>query len=658
MFGPKMKINQSRCLESIGPYNEVYEAFEPLFLSVFQQRTVYSQQVGLEWYERMPKLEKRLLDFVASGTSDIGLLVGPIGIGKSSALRYLTHSGWNGLPGTETILIDLSRKKAALSVLELPAEFRTASAVSQKHESEARIATCLAAEIEGHISTQVDFAAEIDELYDFFVENNKDLLMPEGFFNPSDLETRRAILSAVQSRHRLAFLFVCLKYYGIKRSLQRLVLVIDNCDQKDPVLIESFVDSLCHLDRCFENIKGSYDSFPILTALVSCRPATRWLLESESNKNALGSHGWRAISLDTPCALAALLRRRTKAFAPGTDLRQMRITSRNGITWEVDRPERFLGKLAESLEAHGHGTMLGALCNWNMADAMVALCDVLSNKHYIDLDRVIGDVVPEHEHPNIGIPWTSILRALAYGSPSGTPIYPVRNTRVPNVLSGTVSALPKTLLKPRLLEWLLKHASGEHANTAAIIELFTSCFAITSADLLLQCDELYSEGLVETHRGYTPSQCGHDCGLQCTPRAAQLWQDLSMHDVLLCCYRDDFYLGDHLSWTKTPTSQLQLAERCLVVLELCEWIFEAERRELLNIVQRIGGVAFVNEFGESLISEHLVLGFSSALYTFYQRYVSDLPESWSLESRLRDLDSKCQALKAKCFTEPTMTDAG
>jgi len=271
-----MKINGGRFSETVPPFNEVYDAFEPLFISLFEQRQLYQRAGDAAGYVPMPEVETRLNNFVQSGSTELCLFVGPIGIGKSSVLRHLAATNWGKRTDTETIFIDLSRRKAILPNLS------EAESLSQDTDPLAvnrRIDAYIAAELESHMSGRLNFNEEVENLYAFVWENNRELLMPHATFGPTSIEERAGLLRYLQSEKRIPFLFVLLKYYALAKQLKNLVIVVDNCDQKDSILIEGFIDTLCHLDRCFEHIEGPYDWLPRLTCVISCRPSTRWLAD-------------------------------------------------------------------------------------------------------------------------------------------------------------------------------------------------------------------------------------------------------------------------------------------------------------------------------------------------------------------------------------------
>jgi hypothetical protein len=90
-----MRINDGQCTESARPYNEVYDAYKPLFLKILSQRPVHLDPEFTKAYVSMPQAEKDLMDFVKSGCTEIGLLEGSIGIGKSSVLSYLSRTHWS-----------------------------------------------------------------------------------------------------------------------------------------------------------------------------------------------------------------------------------------------------------------------------------------------------------------------------------------------------------------------------------------------------------------------------------------------------------------------------------------------------------------------------------------------------------------------------------
>lgn len=470
--------------------------------------------------------------------------------------------------------------------------------------------------------------------------------MPEAFFRPTDRESKLQLLRAAQARNRITFLFVSLKYYAVTRELRKLIMVIDNCDQKDPILIESFVDTLCHLDRCFEGLVGSYDIIPDFISIVSCRPPTRWMLETAAHENSLGSHGWKSITVDTPCSLAQLIRQRFEHSQHRDKLGTVHIRSNNGIVWETARHELLLHRLCDALEHAKQGSRLLALSNGNVADALKAMIEILSNRYFIDLDAIVGDVV-EQQRSTVGtLCWPDIIRTLAYGNPASTPIYPVRHTRIPNMLSGAYSLFPKDFLKPRIIQLLVINAKGADGtcNVDDLFELANTFFAKTREAVTALLDELYEQQLIDTDCGHAPSASGSRYSIVATSRSRQLWDDLAASDVLLACYRDDLQLSSKHQYQRIPTHTLTLKQRCEELLWLCEDAIEAEVRELEALSQRASYCDFAEAFGGTLISERMLAGVGVGMYTFYRHHLRER-DGLGLEEQLKALDSHLIAAK-------------
>ena len=549
-----------------------------------------------------------------------------------------------------TIYLDLNRRKASFKSLNLPNEFGQLEKNQKKELAYDRVSTYVASEIEAHLTGEMDFNEEAENLFDFFWENNRELLMPQATFKPAEVEDKKKVLQIIQSQKRIPFLFVCLKFYALSQRVKNLIIVIDNCDQKDQILIEAFIDTLCHLDHCFENIKGSYDFLPRLTSIISCRPATRSMLENAKAHSAFGSHGAKIISIEAPCSLSELVKQRVIRMEKGSSFNEVEITSRNGMLWTFMRSEQFLNKLSESLESNRHGTLLLALCNWNVADGLSALAEVLSNRHFVDWDRIIADVVPEEGVPEAGFSKNTILRALAYGNSGGDPVYPTRRTRIPNIISGEKSVFPKTFIKPRILQLLLTRSQKSHAfwHLSELTNFATDFFGKPEKDTLLILDEMYYQGLVDTNWGYEPSSKHAGCEIFATPRASCLWDEFKDSNFLLGFYRDDLELTSRHQCIRVPTYQLDLTQRCSEDLAFLQDSLEGELRELQLIASRSKIVEFLDLFENTFFSEIIFSGVGVAVFTFYRKYLRNF-HSLGIEAKYKHISESLITEKQKLF---------
>ena len=319
------------------------------------------------------------------------------------------------------------------------------------------------------------------------------------------------------------------------------------------------------------------------------------------------------------------MRQRIAHSKPDSSYRDVKITSRNGIMWEFHRNDSLLQKLADSLESKGHGALILSLCNWNVADGLVALTEILSNRYFGDFDRIIGDIVPDDGHPETGFSKLTILRALAYGNPVNDPIYPVRRTRIPNLITGVHSKFPKSFLKPRLLQLMISRTENTDISwkMGELAEFSKTFFGKPEKDTFELIAELYDQGLADCDRGHRPFISDSDCDICATPRAVSLWKELADSDYLAAIYRDDLDLSDRHQWKRVPTLQLELQQRCLELLALCHSCVEGELNELRQIASRADVSAFMSYYGDTLFSERVLAGIGLAIHRFYRRYITN-----------------------------------
>ncbi|MFA6076707.1 MAG: hypothetical protein WC735_01380 [Candidatus Paceibacterota bacterium] len=150
-----------------------------------------------------------------------------------------------------------------------------------------------------------------------------------------------------------------------------------------------------------------------------------------------------------------------------------------------------------------------------------------------------------------------------------------------------------------------------------------SYFAKKPEQMSDMLDELYAERLIESDRGYAPSLLSPGDAITVTPRARKIWEELATNDTLLGCFRDDLHLSERHNWTRIPTHQLDIRQRCREVLALCQDAVEGEAAELLRLKNDDILDDFRIEFGNEWISDRLLNGFSAGIYSFYTRYIQD-----------------------------------
>jgi len=308
----------------------------------------------------------------------------------------------------------------------------------------------------------------------------------------------------------------------------------------------------------------------------------------------------------------------------------------------------FLERFCESLEVHENDKLITELCNYNIADALKALTEIVSNKHFIDYDRIIGDFAIEDQKPEIGLSSASVLRVFAYGN-TAEPIYPVRNTRIPNIISGDKWRFPRTFVKPRMLQMLIECHDHSHAvSSKYCCDTAQAIFNRPVEQCMILLDELYSQKLVDTTRGYAPSKYPLDCELYVTPRALRLWRELSDDDVLIGLYRDDLHLSESNLHRTVATFNLTLTARCVEMVEMLIDCINGETRELIQMHERQVLGDFKSVFNATMISANLYDTIHGSVYSFYSKYMK-MQEQAAVFGRLTEartmLERGCELLR-------------
>ena len=226
------------------------------------------------------------------------------------------------------------------------------------------------------------------------------------------------------------------------------------------------------------------------------------------------------------------------------------------------------------LEKDGHEKTILSLCNLSVTEALDATIEVIRNKTYIDLDRVIADVFVGNDRLPAGVPRTAIIRIFAYGNQSSVPIYPVKETLIPNILHSKKEE--SSLFKARLIQFLCNGKSSLTGNfdlnsANEICKWGDHFYGLNDDSVFLLLNELYNERLIDTYRGKAPSKTRDDCYVKNTVRADLLWNLLSQSSILLECYRDDIPIDDTNKFSETPTNSLSSKIPDFDCKHICEW---------------------------------------------------------------------------------------
>ena len=657
------KIKNAAARVNEPPFNPFYEEYKAEFDKIFEQRAPVTFEHNSGTYVEMPVIENEVLKFALARSSDVGMIVGATGIGKSSLVRYLEHS-W-GDHDCWVIVMDLAQIQIAGS---LPRGFHSLSQEAQLKEAglAARQVVDLFIKQKLWDFLQTTAQEHPNELFNFAVKYMPGILPASVLFDFGQRGTisRKAatkILKSLATAQEHDFLSLGVVFKLLSRNIPHLKIIIDNVDDKDVLLVHEIVDTFSHLQErvrvCNEKERGEIaNATPrSVTLFVTCRPPTATELTWIDEGSPHAWQGIRELPIVRPCNFAHAIAKRYAAFSRKRP-RPVTIVASPG-KWQFGNRDEVFQKLCELIESNRYGEHILALANNNVATAMSLMLELLRHKEVIDVDSFVKS---ESIIGGAGqtLSWSKMVKALAFGNQgSRTPIYPVRNTVVVNILEGKNSALHTTLFKPRLLR-ILQIAQTDDGNPANACTLKELCdygmrwFNVSCEQAKALLNEMFQQGLVIHGRGSAlPGAIGDDCNLRMTTRASFLLESLDRNDVLLKCFRDDIDLKEDIAWhgkkymwVKKPTADLSVAETARELVWMSWQAFAAESQEVYAVAERGEYQEFVRVSGKELISQLIVFGIVESNRTFYgTRPFHGGGEEWDhdqLTSRLKALQEE------------------
>ena len=654
-----MRISQATGRQHRPPYNAVYVSFQPEFDKLFEERHFVSVEDGNLTYVEMPQAELEIKSFAEAKTWDIGLVVGDTGIGKTSVLRRIIHNEWSSMD-CMVLAADLSTKKFAA---DYPRNFVKLAEADRFVVAAGAAQGILSSLIKDALDDFLTSCAE--EFLKFISMHRKGLLPAETLFRKRKAETT---LSAIAKKHPHDILQLGLYFYAAKNDIRHLKVIIDNVDDKDRYLISELCDSLGHLQQLVRELsqaergRDTQKPIRIVTPIIACRPATAAALIRLQESPSGGVHGLHELRISEPCDIGkALVKRYEHLFAilSVSHRRSREVTiGHNAAIWQIRDRDDFFAQLCKILDAENHAKRVLELCNNNVAHAMRELLNVLRNNRFLDLAALLGQILGKGASDQPPINWPRLVRALAYGNQGSTsPVYPVENTCVVNILAGRYAGFGDTTLKPRIIG-LYTHTEAQQGRTI-LNTLQTLCdyaarwFNITEEDALATIDEMHLEGLLLHSDGAAmPSDIGPSCEMRLSPRAKCLWAELERNDILLGCYRDDLDLDEDLRWRgrqcvwdAKPTTRLSLEGVARELVWLVRQMWQGECSELDVIAAKGEYRTFCRAFGSKTVTERVVKALSKSRYALYEniegfdyeefpKHISEIDEEVHARSQL------------------------
>jgi hypothetical protein len=640
-----MRINEFGPRSSSPPYNELFTHFgEELYLMCRERA------FDAETYIEMPEAEKEIQDFAKSGSTNVCVVVGAKGIGKTSVLNHLLKVVW---PKERCAVLPIDLR--GISYSEELADCRSSEdALKKTAESlvEKELRKCISNWVQERINEHPEKFTE-EAITDHVKTFGKELV-PVAYWmgRHPPIEIYKAIAAAYPVELERLMFFVVLRIGGFKHAK----IVVDNLDDKDWRIVMGFSEALAHL-REYIAIKSriqsrdSTDSEIIrVTPILACRPITFWTLKQARPKHSSDWYGMQDVRIGKPSSLGKILRRRYDKEIAGGKKRITVCINNKEIT--IDDRDKLFRRICSRIEQSGQAELLLQLANYDMADAMAASLEVLRNRHFVKTGKLLACLLASNSKPselietiNATISRTVVLRSLAYGNQSSdAPVYPVANTRVPNVIIDNRSHLGKdisSIAKPMIVSYLMTNrrtssAVSTHVPVSKVLEFCNTFLKINEQHTREVIDELYDEGLITHPQGIVRPSFLDNCELELSPRLICIWEELQSSSVLLQAYRESMELPigfvpslfaaddkkkPHLWFIEAAYSSYGPRGEVLLDLVMIVVAIRDVEIELYKMLKESGQLqAFQRLIGTELVCHRLAQGLLKSLDSFWVQH--------------------------------------
>lgn len=567
-----MRITRRTSLHDCGPYNTIFEAFGPELGVIFEPRP--RPMV----YVPVPEAEKGIKTFTESKSSSIGLIVGDIGIGKTTVLSHFKDTIWPDR-GCKVLFRDMATISASP---QLGPDFRSLSG-----EGRAGRATDFAIRVLSDV-----LKVALADVYEQLLYSSSGVPLSGEFLRFTEryfggrIHSKYKIHLPNRERHAeivesliddadIEFNILLLCFQIDRECVSHVKVVLDNIDDKDVEVLRALSEQCAHLARkvsdfsqCEQGVDSSKPRRSV-SSLLACRPATAELLEQPDPTRPRPWYSYHRVEWDprfVGTIIGDIIKSRSKRVTFPNELR----FSAGRHPWTHEAPEDLFYRIIDSFVRTGQAQDVVNICNYNLADAMKAIYGVIRNRHFTDDGTVLADTYPRVAKPyrmNHGssesgenaspFTATSVLRALAYGNQGNNdPQYPIVGTYIPNVIESKRAGLlfGESTLKPRVLG--LCHHREKTSKLRAIsmreiVKYATDYFNIDGEQAARCVDDMFLDQLIVNSAVWDiPSKVGGDCMLSLSPRGQFLWERVSADNILLTCYHDDVELKNGLKFDK------------------------------------------------------------------------------------------------------------
>lgn len=662
-----MKITRGTPKANTPPYNDIFNAFGDFLTTVLDGRL----EVDLDnTYVQMPGPQKEISDFALSPNKSIGLLVGSIGIGKTSVLTYIHEKMWSQL-GCKVFPLDFSVKSENVNLGE---EFYELDDSSQRQRAlllaEDKIKQLIKRKIGSWV--QEDIKKDPQSIYEFFEQYFPEYVPDEALLFPNK---PHEMLQLIQKNYGSQFLTTCFYYYIHTHDIRHIKFVYDNLDDKEILLTRAVIELSAHLVQGVKNFNEKERELDPqlpsrwMTCIAACRPDTAEAIQYGDDRSGKDWYAYREIQIVEPCSLSEAIIKRYRKFhnlngESDTDQAEVAFSLGNSFLgekrWTIKNRDTFFEKIFNAFTLSGQSAQVVELCNYNVASSMKSVLEVLRNQHFFKDEDLLVTAMSKtksefKKSATDTFTGTTVIRSLAYGNQGNTkPVYPILHTPVVNLLHSKHLDYGRSTFKPRVISMFMNNIVENspfksQISLECLINLGVQYLGISFDTAEAVIDEMYEQGLIVNVRLMKkPSVVGMDCPLSLTPRAALLWRLLSEDSILLQCYRDDSELDESLEWKgkkanfiNRPTLEMPIEEVGRELMWMVRQFWLREEEEINSLADSSRYHEFRSICGTETITERLLHGLENSRKRFYNQYgnLEKNIESQFLESANSELSN-------------------
>ena len=363
----RVKINSEIQKYEVEHESNIYARFAPYFDIMFDEDSQnFSVSNFDEWYVPNNDIEKKLLNIKASPRNGVHMLVGSVGIGKTTLIQKT--------------LCRAHKPTLDDNVLIIPF-YLNGTSISENTDREMVAARLQAASdlVQDHYKVDV----REPQLANFVASHRPDVL------NTNQRLDRRATpkekISDLRTSDPYSYYAEELKFVASSSYLKKVLIILDDIEACEPNEQIEALRKLLRLKKCLTNFGPQSRSFTV-DFIFSVRPMThKTLLQTDQLSQ------WRPrtpIQLIAPCDISEVFKKRfdaiVKAVGAGKKNVNQSLTDVDSLeAWEASRlaTMRVCDNFAER-----HGNELSALCNHNLPRTFEQMLDILTSSRWYEAD--------------------------------------------------------------------------------------------------------------------------------------------------------------------------------------------------------------------------------------------------------------------------------